>query len=297
MHQLQQSDFLNIALCDFQHITWPLTITQTGFTWSKNTGSLVLAMSKKYILEANKNSNVNAVICPIKLQRYCQKPGIISDEAESIFFSLHNRLSTQSHQNYIHKSAQISASAHIESGVYIAENVIIEAHCYIGGGSSIKKNVYIGPNSIIGTQGMLPKNIFGKKTHIQHLGGVIIDEHCVIHAGSNISKALHYGDHTLVGARTHLGIQVNIAHDVTIGENCEISGQTIIAGRAFIGDHVWIGTNVTVSNWVTIGDHASIKLGSTVINDVASHQEVSGSFAINHKKNLLSHGLKLQGKA
>lgn len=294
MHKLQQQDLMRYTSCQFEDISWPLSISQTGFTWTRNSDSLALAMAKKYVLQANDNPNIGAIICPVKMSRFSKKPRIISDDAESIFFDLHNTIQNSPYSHRVDDTAQISPLAYIEHGVIIGRNVIIEAGCYVAGGSIIKDNVYLGPKVMIGTEGMFPKNIFGRKSRIKHLGGVLIDDNCVIHAGANVSRALHYNNNTTIGHSTHIGIQTDIAHDVIIGHECEISAHSIIAGRAIIGNHVWIGANVTVSNWIKVGDHASIKLGSTVINDVDPQKTVSGPFAIDHSKNLFSHAGKIK---
>ncbi len=274
----------------------PVGYSQTGFVWSKNSNSLVLATSKQYFSQALSNTQVCAIITTslFDFEVPEDKSVIVLAEADQLFHYLHNI--HQPHREIsggIASSATIASSANISELAIIEENVVVEAGTYIGDFVRIQANSYIGPNCTIGSQGLLPKQVLSKKVHLTHFGGVDIGQNCYIHAGTNISKGLFSKDKTKVGDFTHLGIQVNIAHDASVGNNCDISGNCIIAGRASVENNVFIGSHSCISNWITIGEGSKVKIGSVVINDVAPNTQVSGNYAISHKHHLLKHAKAL----
>lgn len=270
-----------------------LEFEQTGFVWSIHPNTLCVAMAKQYFQTAIKNPNISIIISPKDFGYQTDKMIIICEKADEFFHEVHNHLQEFGDISHrISSLATLSPFSHIEEGVVIEDGVVIEAGSYIGKGSIIKRNSYIGVNVMIGSQGMLPKYIQGSKVHLKHYGGVIIQEGCYLHAGTNVSKALFSKDHTSIGKHCHLGIQVNIAHDSSVGECSDISANSVISGRAKIGRNVWIGANCTISNWVTIGNNAKVRLGSTVIHDVDEGEDVSGNFAEPHRQRLYDYAKK-----
>ncbi|MEO2266923.1 DapH/DapD/GlmU-related protein [Pseudoalteromonas sp. YIC-656] len=273
--------------CSFHNFDCEIEITGTDFTWGELSGSMVLATARKYFVQATKNPKVACIIAP-ELFTETTKSVLITSEASALFHQLHNDFiyEEQLVEHFISEQANISPRAHICSPVHIDNDVTIEAGAYIGANTILESGVYIGPNCTIGTEGMLPKMVKDKKIHIKHFGGVKIKSGSHIHANSNVSRALHFSGLTQIGEQCHVGIGVNIAHDVVIGDRTEISGHTNIAGRTTIGENVWIGANSTLSNHLHIGDNAKIRLGSTVIESIAADEDVSGNFALSHQQNL-----------
>jgi UDP-3-O-[3-hydroxymyristoyl] glucosamine N-acyltransferase len=87
---------------------------------------------------------------------------------------------------------------------------------------------------------------------------------------------------TQIGARTKIDNLVQIAHDVSIGDNCLIAAQSGIAGHARIGDGVTIGGQVGIAPFVRIGDGARLSARAAVASDVDAHAILSGSPAMAH---------------
>ena len=69
---------------------------------------------------------------------------------------------------------------------------------------------------------------------------------------------------------------MQIAHNVTIGENSIIAGQVGIAGSSIIGKNVKIGGQAGISGHLKIGDNVEIAGGSGVIKDIPNNSKVMG---------------------
>lgn len=267
---------------------------RTSFTWSELPNTLCLAMNKKYFEEALNNPNIIGIIAPPAsvIEGSFNKAVVISEKADELFYYLHNKIIHEitsypySFDIYIAPTAKIGSNAILGKQIYIGENVTIHDGCIILDNTVIKDNSVIYNNVTLGTQGFFSKHILGKKTHIEHYGGVQIGENCIIHTGTNISRSVNIGEYTTIGDNTHIGIHTNIGHDCKIGDNCDISAKVFLAGRVKLGSRCWIGGGAILSNSIRIGDNANIKIGSVVIEDVPQGAIVSGNFAIKHEKNL-----------
>ena len=272
---------------------------RTAFTWTDLPNALCLTMTKEYFRQAIENRNVKGIIAPPAAVVYDKPFGkavILCKKADELFYFLHNKriheiqghCASSLHEPMIAASTQISPTAILGNNVSIGENVIIHDGCIILDNTIINKNSVIYHNVTIGTEGFFSKNILGKKTHVEHFGGVKIGENCIIHTGTNISRSANFGEYTTLGDNVHIGIHTNIGHDCKVGNDCDISAKVLLSGRAKIGCSCWIGAAAVISNAISVGDNASIKIGAVVIENVPPGESVSGNFAIKHNRNLIS---------
>lgn len=269
---------------------------RTSFTWTGLPNSLCHAGNKKYYRQARENRNVRGIIAfPEAVDGdNADKALIIARKADELYYFLHNR---KLHDHYpagdrpvpaphIAPTARIAPTAIIGKQVVIEDDVTIHDGCIIFDNSVIGRSSTIYPYVLIGLQGFFSKMILGKKTHLEHFGGVRVGSGCVIHAGTHIPRAVHYGEFTRIGDNVHVGSNATIGHDSVVEENCSISAKVVLSGRVKVGKNCWIGAGAIVSNSVSIGDDADIKIGSVVIDDVPAGASVSGNFARDHRKNL-----------
>ncbi|MCB4790743.1 MAG: UDP-3-O-(3-hydroxymyristoyl)glucosamine N-acyltransferase [Elusimicrobia bacterium] len=208
----------------------------------------------------------------------------------------------------VSRSAKIGLAAHIgpysviEDNAVIGDRTIIYAQCYVGEntkigeecliypGVIIRENVVIGnkvilnPGVIIGGDGFgfVPD---GNSLHkIPQIGTVDIGDNVEIGANTTVDRATI--GKTFIGRGTKIDNQIQIAHNVQIGENCIIVSSASIAGSARIGNNVTIAGQAGVAGHISIGDGAIIGGQSGVISDIKSGEIVSGLPARDHKKNL-----------
>lgn len=272
---------------------------RTAFTWTDLPNALCLTMTKEYFRQAIKNKNVKGIIAlpaAVVYDKPFEKAVVLCEKADELFYFLHNKriheikphFDSSMHKTMIAASAQISPTSILGNKVSIGENVVIHDGCVIHDNTIINKNCVIYDNVTIGTEGFFSKNILGKKTHVDHFGGVKIGENCIIHTGTNISRSANFGEYTTLGDNVHIGIHTIIGHDCNVGNNCDVSAKVLLSGRVKIGCNCWIGAAAVISNAIFVGDNASIKIGAVVIENVPPGESVSGNFAIKHNRNLKS---------
>lgn len=166
---------------------------------------------------------------------------------------------------------EINSFVTIDENVIIGKNVIINSfvtigkNCRIGEGTiifpgvkiyencEIGKNCIIHANTVIGADGFgfVPEN--EKYQKIEHFGKIIIEDDVEIGANCCIDRAT-IGE-TRIGKGTKIDNLVQIAHNVSIGENCMICAQVGIAGGAKIGNHVIFAGQVGVSDHAIVEDN------------------------------------------
>lgn len=97
----------------------------------------------------------------------------------------------------------------------------------------------------------------------------IIEPGCVVGANTTV------GPGTWLGFHVHVGAGCTITR-TTVGSWSTISPGVDIAGDVTIGEEVLIGVGATVRNLVTIGDRAVVGAGAVVTRDVLAGITVAG---------------------
>ena len=187
----------------------------------------------------------------------------------------------------IGKDSKISDNCIIENQVFIGNNVEIGEGTRIYPGVKILDDSKIGKNCIIhsscsiGSDGFgFAPNDDGSYKKIPQTGNVIIGDNVEIGSNSTIDRA------TLGSTIIHKGVkldnQIQIAHNVEIGENTAIAAQSGIAGSTKIGRNCMIGGQVGIIGHLKIGDNVKIQAQAGVTSDIKSNSRVTGTPAISH---------------
>jgi len=261
--------------------------TDLGHADSTVPRTLAYCDSVHYLEMANANSSVSGVLVTPELVSKVG-PGkalAVLANPRNAFYRLHERLdvSPRRDETMIHPSAIVSPKAKIGSGVVISERVVIRDDVEVGDGS------FIDAGAILGAEGILYIQEDGDNKRIRHRGAVSVGSHAVILANAVVVRAIHPGLPTVIGDNAIVGIASTIGHEAHLERNCVISGNCVIARRARIGEGAWIGTSAMVREYVRIGARASVKAGSVVVEDVPEGAEVSGNFAVSHRRRLLQY--------
>ena len=203
------------------------------------------------------------------------------------------------------KTAKISNLSYVGSFSTIGENSIISDHCIIenqvfignnveiGQGTKIfpgvkilddtkiGKNCIIHSSSSIGSDGFgFAPNKDGSYKKIPQTGNVIIGDNVEIGSNSTIDRAT-LGS-TIINNGVKLDNQIQIAHNVEIGENTAIAAQSGIAGSTKIGKNCMIGGQVGIIGHLKIGDNVKIQAQAGVTSDVESNSRITGTPAISY---------------
>ena len=157
-------------------------------------------------------------------------------------------------------------------------NVSVMDRCRIGA------RVRIHSGTVLGSDGFGYVQHAGRNQKIPQLGTVVIEDDVELGANVTIDRAT-FGC-TIVKRGTKVDNLVQIAHNVTVGEDSVLVAQVGIAGSSTLGHHVMIGGQAGVGDHLTIGDLTMIAARSGVAHNITGGQIVSGNPAIPHMTTL-----------
>ena len=177
-------------------------------------------------------------------------------------------------------AASIGAFAIVESGARIAAQVTVGAHCFIGarceigeGGwlaprvtlyhdVRIGKRVVIQSGAVLGGEGFGFANEKGVWQKIAQIGGVSIGDDVEIGVNTAIDRGA-LAD-TRIGNGVKLDNQIQIAHNVQIGDHTAMAACVGISGSTKIGKHCMLAGGVGLVGHIEICDGVFIT-GMTMV--------------------------------
>lgn len=184
--------------------------------------------------------------------------------------------------SYIGENVQIGNNVKIYPNVYVGDNVEIGDDCVLFAGakvyseSIIGNHVYIHSGAIVGADGFgFTPNEKGEYSKVPQIGNVIIEDHVDIGAGTTIDRAT-LGS-TVIRTGVKLDNQIQIAHNVEIGEHTAIAAQTGVAGSSKIGKNCLIGGQVGIAGHITIGDRVRVQAQSGIGRNIKDDEVLQGS--------------------
>lgn len=188
---------------------------------------------------------------------------------------------------YIGQNVKIGTNVKIYPNSFIGDNVIIGDNCVFFAGvriyseTEIGNNVTIHSGTIVGSDGFgFAPQEDGTYVKVPQIGNVIIEDHVEIGSCSTLDRAT-LGS-TIIRKGAKLDNQIQIAHNVEIGENTVIAAQTGIAGSTKIGKNCMIGGQVGVAGHLTIGDFVKVQAQSGIGKNLKDNEVVQGSPAFNY---------------
>ena len=211
----------------------------------------------------------------------------ISDKSDIHKSSIISKRSYVGSYTTIGKNSIIGNDCVIDSQVFIGDNVKIGNSCKIYPGTKILNDTIIGNSCIIhsscsiGSDGFgFAHNDDGTYKKIPQTGNVVIGNNVEIGSNSTIDRAT-IGS-TIINDGVKLDNQIQIAHNVEIGENTAIAAQSGVAGSTKIGKNCMIGGQVGIIGHLKIGDNVKIQAQAGVTSDVDSNARITGTPAISY---------------
>ncbi|MCA1771419.1 MAG: UDP-3-O-(3-hydroxymyristoyl)glucosamine N-acyltransferase [Halomonas sp.] len=196
----------------------------------------------------------------------------------------------------VHPSAVVAESASVGEGVSVQANAVIEEGVVLGDNVVIGAGSMVGADSIIGEETRLHANVtvchgvvIGKRVILQsgcviggdgfgfahdggqwhkiaQLGGVVIGDDVEVGSCSSIDRGAL--GNTVIGNDVKIDSQVQIAHNVTVGDHSALAGCVGIAGSTHVGRHCMLGGGVGLSGHLTICDGVQVTGMSLVTNSI-----------------------------
>ncbi len=187
----------------------------------------------------------------------------------------------------IGENVRIGNNVKIYPNCFIGDNVTIGDHTTIFAGTKIYSDCSIGSYCNIDASVILGADGFGFSpdengvySKVPQIGNVIIEDHVDIGASTTIDRAT-LGS-TIIKKGVKLDNQIQIAHNVVIGEHTVIAAQTGIAGSTKIGKHCQIGGQVGIVGHITIGNHVKIQAQSGISKSIADNKMLQGTPAFGY---------------
>lgn len=253
-----------------------------------------------------RDTEAAAVILRADDLEHCPVPALVTDnpylvfaKAASVLFpddpvagGVHPTASVADDAD-VHDSAWIGPTAVIESGVSIGPRTFVGPGCVIGAGSTlgeqcrlvarvtvchgtvIGQRVIIHPGAVIGADGFGLANDAGKWVKVPQLGRVHIGDDVEIGANTTVDRGAL--EDTVIADGVKLDNQIQVAHNVHIGENTAIAGCAGIAGSTHIGKNCTVGGGVGIAGHLNIGDNVHFSGQSLVTRSYEEPGYYSGN--------------------
>jgi UDP-3-O-[3-hydroxymyristoyl] glucosamine N-acyltransferase len=190
---------------------------------------------------------------------------------------------------------QIGARVTLYSGVFIGDDAVVgdDSVLYpnvaVMDGCSVGSRVTIHSGTVIGSDGFGYVQHEGRHQKIPQIGTVVIEDDVELGANVTVDRA-SFGE-TRIRRGSKLDNLVQVAHNVTIGEDCAVVAQVGIAGSTSLGNQVLVGGQAGLADHVAVGDRVTIAARSGVNRDLAGDQVVFGTPAMPHRTALKAYGM------
>lgn len=171
---------------------------------------------------------------------------------------------------WIDPSACIGAYVVVEAGAWVGPRVEISAHTYVGArvrvgedtrlgprvtlchDVQLGKRVVIQPGAVIGSEGFGFANEQGVWRKIAQVGSVCIGDDAEVGANTTIDRGAL--SDTRIGKGVKLDNQIQIAHNVEVGDHTAMAACVGISGSTHIGRHCMIAGGVGMVGHINICD-------------------------------------------
>ena len=196
----------------------------------------------------------------------------------------------------IHASSICAASAKIDPSAHVGPFCVVGEKVRIGPNAVLRGGNHVGDNSVIGTRSELFPNVIlysqtqvgsrvrihagavigadgfgyvpdgGIHRKIPQVGQVIIQDDVEI--GANVTIDRGALGPTVIGKGTKIDNLVQIAHNVSLGENCLVVAQVGVAGSTKIGSDTTLAGQVGIAGHLKIGNKVIVAAQSGVMHDI-----------------------------
>jgi len=187
-------------------------------------------------------------------------------------------------------SAKVDATAHIGPYCVLGNKVRIGARSVLQGlnsvgpdcllgedvnlfpnvtlypGTEVGNRVRIHSGTVVGSDGFGYVLDGGIHRKVPQIGNVVICDD--VELGANVAVDRGALGPTIIGKGTKIDNLVQIAHNVTVGENCIIVSQAGVAGSTKLGNYVILGGQVGLAGHLKIGNRVSVAAQSGVMNNI-----------------------------
>ena len=178
----------------------------------------------------------------------------------------------------------LGADCHVGPGTVIGEGCQLGQGCHLHANVTLYPGVILGQRVVVHSGAVLGADGFGFAPSadgwekIAQLGGLVVGDDVDIGAGTTIDRGAL--DDTVIGRGVILDNQIQIAHNVRIGDYTAIAGCAAIAGSTRIGSRCTIAGRASIIGHLEIADNCHITVGSLVTESITEQGSYSsGTFS------------------
>jgi UDP-3-O-[3-hydroxymyristoyl] glucosamine N-acyltransferase len=189
------------------------------------------------------------------------------------------------------ENVKIHPQSFIGDRVKIGNNTIIHPGAKICSDTIIGSNCEIHPGAVIGSDGFgFAPQEDGTYKPIPQIGNVILEDFVSVGANSTVDCATMGS--TIIKKGAKIDNQVQIAHNVIIGENTVIAAQTGVSGSTEIGKNCVIAGKAGIVGHIKIADNTTIGANTGISKSIKEPgQTLLGYMGIELKNFLKSYAI------
>jgi len=213
-------------------------------------------------------------------------------------------------QSEVPASASVGAHVFVGERVRIGENVTLYPGCVIGDDVSIGEDSIIYPNvvvygdcvigqraviqagAVIGSDGFGNAKEGERWIKIPQIGRVVIGDDVEI--GSNTTVDRGALDDTVIGNGVKLDNQIQVAHNVIIGDHTAMAGCVGIAGSTKIGKRCTIGGAGMISGHIELADDVHVSAGTLVAKNLSKPGQYTGIYPFDTHEEWLHNAVRIK---
>ena len=295
-------------------------VSQVGTLASAGAGQIAFLTNPKYRQQLQ-TTRAAAVIVPPQFASDTSLPRIVHQNAYAYYARVVALLNPQRSRvagvhpsavlnSKVPSSASIGANAVIGANVVVGENVTISPGCVIGDGVSIGDDSLLYPNSVIyhhcviGRRAVIQAGAvigsdgfgFAKDGEcwikIPQIGRVVIGDDVEVGANTSIDRGAL--DDTVIGNGVKLDNQIQIAHNVVIGDYSAMAGCVGIAGSTKIGRRCTVGGAGMIIGHLDIADDVHISAGTMVTKSLHKPGQYTSIFPLEAHEDWLHNAAQIK---
>ncbi|WP_398306045.1 UDP-3-O-(3-hydroxymyristoyl)glucosamine N-acyltransferase [Zoogloea sp.] len=258
-------------------------------------GDLAFLANPKY-RQALETSRAAAFILAPKAVSLTDRPRIVTPDPylyfarAAQFFNPPRRAPAGIHPSAVVASS-LPPSVSVGANAVIGESCVIGENCVIGPGSLIGDGVHIGADSllhagvtihfdcVVGKRAILHSGVvigsdgFGFArdadrhwVKIPQIGRVLVGDDVEIGANTTVDRGA-LGD-TVIGNGVKLDNLIQIAHNVSIGDDSIMAGHSGIAGSTRVGARLMVGGQAGIAGHLKVCDDVVVSAGTIISKSV-----------------------------
>ena len=180
----------------------------------------------------------------------------------------------------------------IGDDVTVGDDTVVYPNAVIYGGCRIGARCVLQAGAVIGSDGFGFAKEGDRWLKIPQIGKVVIGDDVEVGANTSIDRGAL--DDTVIANGVKLDNQIQIAHNVRIGENSAMAGCVGIAGSTQIGARCTVGGAGMIIGHLTLGDDVHVSAGTMVTKNLVRPGQYTSIYPLEAHDEWLQNAVQLK---